>query len=68
MLTGAHPFGHAVIGACGVPSDYHDTIALPLIDGPPRWRGFFARALAIDSADRPDTPAAFFSELEDALA
>ena len=68
MLTGAHPFEHTAIGACGVPSDYRETIARPLADGPPRWRAFFARALAIESADRPSTPAAFFTELEDALA
>jgi serine/threonine-protein kinase len=68
MLTGAHPFEHATIGACGVPTDYHGTIAQPLADAPSRWRGFFTRALAIESADRPHTPAVFFKELEDALS
>ena len=67
MLTGRHRSSTSRPG-CGVPSDYHDTIAQPLADLSPRCRGVFTRALAIESNVRPKTPAAFLAELEDALA
>lgn len=70
MLTGARPF----VGS--TPAEWHSAVlagrsipvATPLPNAPPPWQDFFARALALDRAQRPDSARAFLSELEAALA
>ena len=53
MLTGAHPFEHVAIGRQQDATDYrrHDRAAARRRAA--SWRGFFRRALAIDSSHRP---------------
>jgi eukaryotic-like serine/threonine-protein kinase len=69
MLAGAHPFAGFTIGlaADSLPA------ALPTPGGrhaaiDPRWRPFFATALAVDSNRRPPSAEAFLVEFERALA
>jgi serine/threonine-protein kinase len=69
MLCGAHPFA-GVTGA-----DYSallvgrfTPLARHLPQSPPKWQGFFERALALQPLLRPKTATALFSELEQVLA
>ena len=66
MLTGAHPF--ALQGDVRAVLDGRLGSAAPLVDAPPRCHDFFARALALDPASRPESPSRFFSDLQDVLA
>jgi hypothetical protein len=68
MLTGAHPFEHFAIAGSGDVTEYRRMAAQPLGDSPAGWRSFFGRALAIETAHRPASAAAFLTELELALA
>ena len=70
MLTGDHPFARptttewqaATLTGSLTPVSRH------LPDAPARWQELFARALALNPADRPGTAQRFFSELEQALS
>ena len=68
MLTGYHPFASLAIGLTGggVPT------AQPMASGgrgsvPPAWQAAFSRWLSIDSAGRPASAGALFTELEQVL-
>jgi serine/threonine protein kinase len=70
MLTGARPFPGSS------PTEWHRAIlagqvspvSLHSPDAPESWQEFFDRALAFDPSRRPNSAAAFLSELERALS
>jgi tRNA A-37 threonylcarbamoyl transferase component Bud32 len=63
MLTGARPFsGAAMLSGQPTPISAHKPKA------PAGWQDFFARALALDPAQRPGSASEFFSELKQALS
>jgi tRNA A-37 threonylcarbamoyl transferase component Bud32 len=68
MLAGAHPFAQFATGPFGVmPADYGGALEFALDDAPATWKAFFGRALALDAARRPASPAKLLVELETAL-
>jgi tRNA A-37 threonylcarbamoyl transferase component Bud32/uncharacterized membrane protein len=63
MLSGARPFsGAAMLSGQPTPISAHKPRA------PAGWQDFFARALALDPAQRPGSASLFFSELKQALS
>jgi serine/threonine-protein kinase len=63
MLTGGWPFsGAAMLSGQATPVSAH------VPEAPASWQDFFARALAFDPSDRPDSATSLFSELEQALS
>ena len=60
MLTGSHPFAAAAIGL-------HAAVPAASVDLPKECRPFFSRALAIDRAARPQSPAEFLDGFEESL-
>jgi tRNA A-37 threonylcarbamoyl transferase component Bud32 len=69
ILTGAHPFeattaaefSSAILAGKVTPVSTH------LPDAPARWQEFFARALALDRAQRPASAKELFEQLEQTL-
>ncbi len=69
VLTGAYPFAGAT------PAEWHSAVLAGrftpvdthLAEAPDRWQEFFARAFALDPAQRPDSAQAFISELQRTL-
>ena len=66
-LTGAHPFAGAALGEWRDVGHFRP-VSESLPDNSSRLQEFFERALAVDSARRPNSARIFFSELERALA
>ena len=69
MLTGKHPFAAASRFELerAITAGEASPLAAYLPGTRPNWQEFFDRALARDSARRPDSPGSFFSELESKL-
>lgn len=69
MLTGARPFAGATAAEChsALLAGRFTPLATHLPEAPAPWQGFFARALALERAGRPDSAHTFFAELERAL-
>lgn len=68
-LTGEQPFNGTTPAEChsAVLAGRFTPLAQHLPESPAPWREFFARAFALDHAQRPGSAQAFFSELERAL-
>ena len=66
-LTGAPPFAGAALGEWRDVGHFRP-VSESLPDNSSRLQEFFERALAVDSARRPNSARIFFSELERALA
>ena len=69
LLTGARPFAGAGAEWQGaLLAGRFTPIAQHLPEAPPRWQEFFARALALEPAPRPNSAREFLAEFEQAFA
>lgn len=70
MLVGAHPFAGVVRPGSAAPASAGDELEMDgaLTQAPGGWRPFFARALAVDPANRPDSARTFLAELRQAVS